>query len=87
MFGDEFVKLFRSIAFMLEEANGLKAGEIVHAQHRVLVAAERRHMKGTCDVDDESFRALISAALSPFWHGVTSHPGLRTLHTWASRSR
>ena len=66
MFRDEFAKLFRSIAFMLEDANGLKAGEVVHAQHRVLVAAERRHMKGTCDVDDESFRAFISAAFGRF---------------------
>ena len=37
VFRDEFAKLFRSVAFMLEEANGLQAGEVVHAQHYVSV--------------------------------------------------
>ena len=72
MFRDEFVKLFRSVAFMLEEANELEVGESVHALHRVSVAAERSHMKGTCDVDEDLLRALIIAAFSRFWHGVTS---------------
>ena len=66
MFRDEFAKLFRSAAFMLEEASELEAGEVVHAQHRVPVAAERRHMKGACDVDEESLRALVSAAFGRF---------------------
>ena len=87
VFRDEFAKLFRSVAFILEEANELKVDEVVHAQHRVLVAAERSRMKATCDVDEESLRALISAAFGRFWHGVTSHPGLRAMHTWALRSR
>ena len=87
VFHDEFVKLFRSVAFMLEEASELQAGRVVHAQHRVPVAAERSHMKGTCDVDEESFRALIGAAFGRFWHGIKSHPGPRALHTWAPRSR
>ena len=62
VFRDEFAKLFRSIAFMLEEANVLEAGEVLHAQHRVPVATEKSHVKGTCDVDEELLRALISAA-------------------------
>ena len=86
VFRDEFAKLFRSVAFMLEEANVLKAGEVVHAQHHVPIATERHHMKGTCDVDEESRCALISAAFGQFWHGVTSHPGLRALHMWDPRS-
>ena len=72
---------------MLKEAYELEAGEVVHAQHRVPVAAERSHMKGTCDVDEESLRAVVSAAFGRFWHGVTSNPGFRALHTWAPRSR
>ena len=87
MFRDEFTKLYRGVAFMLEEANKLKAGEVVHAQHRVPVASERSHIKETCDVDEDSLRAFISAAFGRFWYGVTSHPGLRALHTWAPRSR
>ena len=87
VFRDEFRKLFRSVVFTLEEANNLKAGEVVHAQHRVPVAAERSYMKGTRDVDEESLRAHISAVFGQFWHGVTSHPGLRALHTWGSHSR
>ena len=67
--------------------NELEAGEVVHAQHRVPVAAGRSHMKNNCDVYEESLRALISAALGHFLHGVTSHPRLRALHTWAPRSR
>ena len=59
-----------------------RAGEVVHAQHRVPVAAERRHMKGTGDVDEQSLRTSISAAFGSIWHGVTSHPGLRALPTW-----
>ena len=86
-FSDEFVKIFRSIAFMLEGANDLEAGEVVHVQDHVSVAAERSHMKGTCDLDEESLRGLISAAFGRFWHGTTSHPRLRALHTWAPRSR
>ena len=39
VFRDEFTKLFRGVHFMLEEADELKAGEVVHAQHRVPVAA------------------------------------------------
>ena len=66
MFHDEFAKLLRSVAFMLEEANEIEAGEVVHAQHRVPVAAERSHIKGICDVDEESLRALISAAFGQF---------------------
>ena len=62
VFRNKFAKLFRSVAFMFEEANELEAGEDVHAQHRVQVSAERNHMKRTCDIDEESFRALISAA-------------------------
>ena len=81
MFRDKFTKLFRGVAFMREEASELKAGEVVHAQHRVPVAAEISHLKGTCDVDGESLRALISADFGRFWHGVTSHPRLRALRT------
>ena len=87
VFRERFTKVFSGVAFMLEEANERKAGEVIHAQHRVPVAAERIHMKGTCNVDEEPLRALISAAFGRFWHGVTSHSGLRTLHTWAPRSR
>ena len=87
MFRDKFAKLFRGVAFMLEEANELKAGEVVHAQYRTPVSAERSRMKGTCNVDEESFLALISAAFGRFWHGVASHPGLRALHTRSPRSR
>ena len=87
VFRDEFAMLFHSVTFMLEEANELEAGNVVHAQHRVPVAAERSHMKGTCDVDEESLRALISTAFGRFWHGVTSHPGFRALRTWAPHSR
>ena len=84
---DACVKLFRSVASMLEEANELKSDEVVNAQHCVPVAAERSHTKGTCDVDEESLRALISATFGRFWHGVTSHPGLRALYPWTPRSR
>ena len=87
MFRDKFAKLFRGVAFMLEEANELKAGEVVHAQRRVPGFAERRRVKGACNVDQESLRALISTAFGPFWHSVASHPGLRALHTWSPRSR
>ena len=87
VFREKLARIFRSVVFMLEGANELEAGEVLHAQHRVPVAAERSHRKGTCDVDEESLRALISAAFGRFWHGVTSHPGLRALHTWATRSR
>ena len=59
-----------------------RAGEVVHAQHRVPVAAERRHMKGAGDIDEQSLRTSISAAFGSIWHGVTSHPGLRALPTW-----
>ena len=69
---------------MLEEADELEAGEVVHAQHRVPVAAERSHMKGTCDVDEDSLRALISAAFGRFGHGGTSHSALRALRTWVA---
>ena len=65
---------------MLKEVNDLEAGEVVQAQHRVPVAAETSHIKGTCDVDEESLRELISAAFGRFLHGVTSHAGLRALH-------
>ena len=44
-------------------------------------------MKETCDVDEESLRALFSATFGRFWHGVTSHSGLRAVHTWAPRFR
>ena len=74
VFCETLARLFRSIVFMLDGANELEAGEVLHAQHRVLVAAERSHRKGTCDVDEESLRALISAAFGRFWHSVTSHP-------------
>ena len=67
MFRDKFAKLFRGVAFMLEEANELKAGEVVHAQHRVPVSAEISRVKGTCNVDEGSLHALISAAFSRFW--------------------
>ena len=87
MFRDKFAKLFRDVAFMLEEANELRAGEVVHSQHRVPVSAERSRVKGACNVDEESLRALISTVFGRFWHGVTSHPGLRALHTWSPRSR
>ena len=87
VFREKFTKLFGGVAFMLEEENERKAGEVIRAQHRVPVAAERSHVKGTCDVDEDPLRALISAAFGRFWHGVTSHPGLRALHTWAPRSR
>ena len=87
MFRETLARLFRSVVLMLEGANEFEAGEFLHAQHRVPVAAERSHKKGTCDVDEESLRALISAAFGRFCHGVTSHPGLRALHTWAPRSR
>ena len=87
MFGDKFAKLFRGVSFMFEEANELKAGEVVHAQHRVPVSAERSLVKGPCNVDKEPLHALISAAFGRFWYGVTSHPGLRALHTWSPRSR
>ena len=45
MFRDEFAKLLRSVAFMLEEANKLEVGEVVHAKRRVPVATERSQMK------------------------------------------
>ena len=86
-FRDEFTKLFGGVVFMLEEVNELEAGELVHAQHRVPVSAERGCIKWACDTDEESLRALISATFGRFWHGVTSHPGLRALHTWTSRFR
>ena len=81
MFRDKFAKLFRNVAFMLEEADELQAGEVVHPQHRLPVSAERSRVKETCNVDEESLRAPISAAFGRFWHDVTSHPGLRALHT------
>ena len=87
MFRDKFAKLFRGADFMLEEANELKAGEVVHAQHRVPVSAERSRVKGTCNINEESLRALIIAAFGRFSYGVTSYPGLRSLHTWSPRSR
>ena len=52
---------------------------------RVLVSTERSRVKGTCDVDEGSLHALISAAFSQFWYGVVSYPGLRALHTWSPR--
>ena len=66
VFHDKLTKRFRSVAFMLEEANELEESEAVHAQHRVPVTAEKSHMKGTCDIDEESLRALISATFSRF---------------------
>ena len=60
VFRDEFAKLFRSVAFMLEEANELKAGEVVHAQHRVPVAAERSRIKGPgMSIKNRSARSLV----------------------------
>ena len=64
----------------------LKRVKVVHGQHRVPVAAERSRMKRICYIDEESLCALISAAFGLFWHGVTSHPGLRALHAWVPRS-
>ena len=85
VFRDEFAKLLHSLAFMYEEA--IEAEKVIHAKHHVPVVAKINRMKGTCDVDKESLRALISAAFGRFCYGVTSHPGLRALHTWAPRSR
>ena len=60
VFRDEFAKLFRSVAFMVEEANELEAGEIVHAQHRVPVAAERSHTKeAVMPMKNSSARSLV----------------------------
>ena len=66
VFRDELTKLFRGDAFILEETNELKAGRVVHTQYRLTATAETSHVKGTCDVDEESLRAFISAAFGRF---------------------
>ena len=64
VFRDEFTKIFRSVAFMLEEANELEAGKVVHAQHRVPIAAERSHMKGTLmSMKNRSARSLVRRSI------------------------
>ena len=59
MFRDKFTTLFRGVTLMLEEANELKAGEVVRAQNPVPVSAERSRVKGpVMSMKNRSARSL-----------------------------